>query len=187
MRNRFYFIFMFILVGLLAACSAEPTPTTVSEPAPTTASESAPTIPAESNYLNEEGDFFLTLPEGWNEFGPVLNQIEPDKPFLVFYFFPGTSAPDGGINVSHVLLADKTEWTAEELVKTQCRSCPTHPFEETTLGGKPAQRTQIGGGEIPALITWYFFENGDFLIGMTFVDPITLESLDEIVESIYFQ
>ena len=178
MFKRSFLLISFMLVLVLDACTAEPTPTSESKP--------RSSVPAGSNYHSAEGGFYLTLPDGWHEFGPVLNQINPDKPYLVFYFSPNPIIPDGGINFSQIILADKDQWTPETLVKAQCLSCPTHPFEDVTLGNKPAQRTQIGGGDLPFLVTWYFFEHNRNLVGMTFLDPDTMDPLVDVVESIYF-
>ncbi|MEJ2758140.1 MAG: hypothetical protein P8046_06605 [Anaerolineales bacterium] len=75
----------------------------------------------------------------------------------------------------------------QDLALMQCSTCPDNGFEEVTLGGQPALRTQIGGGGVPFMVTWYYVEHGENLIGIDIHDPETLEPLTSVIESIQFQ
>jgi hypothetical protein len=89
--------------------------------------------------------------------------------------------------VSRVVVANASEWTPEEFALSQCSTCPENPIESLILGGLPASRTQVGGGGVPFMVTWYFIEHGDDLIALAIHDPETLEPLDEVIQSIQFK
>jgi hypothetical protein len=48
----------------------------------------------------------------------------------------------------------------------------------------PASRTQVGGGGVPFVITWYFVEHNGNLIALAIHDQQTLEPLDAVIQSI---
>jgi hypothetical protein len=182
-----------ILVVVALACLAAPTETSV--PPSHTPPAATLTPPPESpqttltidpsRYLNSEGGFSLKLTEGWTVLGPLPIDSDPDRPYNL-YVLGLDPASSGGPDSSKIAILDPLLWTPEEFALSQCSTCPENPFEQVTLGGKPAQRTQVGGGGVPFMITWYFVENNGKLIALDFHDPETLDPLDEVIQSIQF-
>jgi len=132
------------------------------------------------------GTFGIALPSGWDVSGPETINTDPSRPYEI-YLLGENPTTDDGPGSSRVIIANAAEWTPEELALTQCSTCPQNPFESITLGGKPGVRTQIGGGGVPFMLTWYFVENQGNLIAFTIHDPQTLEPLDAVIQSIHFE
>jgi hypothetical protein len=177
---------------LLAACTA--TPVGTEQPVPTAAPATQALPPTDTpsptqdsgRYTNTEGGFSLKLPEGWSALGPVETSNPGQAPYNI-YILGVDPSPEGGPGSSKIAIMDAGVWTAEQFVLSQCSTCDEHPFEDLTLGGQPARRTQIGGGGVPFTVTWWFIEKDGKLIGLAIHDPETLEPLDEVVQSIQFQ
>jgi hypothetical protein len=93
-------------------------------------------------------------------------------------------SPSGGPGASKIIIADSATLTVDEFALAQCSTCPSHPFEEVTLGGMPARRTLVGGNGVPFTITWVFIEKNGKLIGLAIHDPDTLAPLEEVLLSI---
>jgi hypothetical protein len=165
----------------LAACSspliATPTSLLPDQPA-------APTDqPAQSVF--GEGTFTIDLPEGWDI---ASEEISSDaNGTYVLYLLGEDPAVNHGPGTSRVVIANADEWTPEEFALSQCSTCPENPFESTTLDGKPALRTEIGGGGVPFRITWYFVQHNGKLIAFAIHDPETLLPLDKVIASIQFE
>lgn len=121
-------------------------------------------------YRFEEGAFSLQLPASWQAFGPTKIVNDPDRPFSL-YVLGIDPANQAGPGASKIVIADAGMWTSEQFVHSQCSTCPVHPFETIPLGDRSASRTQIGGGGVPFLITWYFIENKRKLIALAIHDP----------------
>ncbi|MBI4671381.1 MAG: hypothetical protein HY741_06890 [Chloroflexi bacterium] len=137
-------------------------------------------------YYNAEGKFSLQLPDEWTAAGPMKMENDPQRPFNQYVL--GTNpGDDGGPDASRIVIADAQQWTPEQFAQSQCSVCPAHPFEKITLGGKPAQKTQVGGGSVSFLMTWYFVEHNDKLIAFAIHDRETLAPLENVITSIQFQ
>jgi hypothetical protein len=133
-----------------------------------------------------EGTFTLALPEGWDVAGPTVAGNDPDRPYEDWALGTDPTA-SGGPGTSHVAILDPAQWTAEDFALAQCSACPQNPFEDVVVGGKPARRTQVGGGGVPFTITWYFVEHNGKLIAFAIHDPETLEPLEDVIASIQFE
>jgi hypothetical protein len=131
------------------------------------------------------GTFSLDLPEGWDVAGPNVVTTEDGRAYDS-YSLGEDPTSSGGPGTSHVIIGDAAEWTPEELVLMQCSTCPDNGFEQVVVGGKPGQRTQVGGGGVPMMITWTYVENKGKLIGIAIHDPQTLEPLTAVIDSIIF-
>jgi hypothetical protein len=131
------------------------------------------------------GTFSLTLPAGWDVFGPESITTDPSRPYELYLLGVDPSV-SGGPGTSRVIVARATEWTPEELAVSQCSTCPPGDFEAVTIAGRPALRTQIGGGGVPFVTTWYFVEHRGNLIAFAIHDPETLEPLSEVIDTIQF-
>jgi hypothetical protein len=137
-------------------------------------------------YHFSEGKFSLQLPEGWQAFGPTTIVNDPARPFSL-YTLGVDPLNAGGPGTSKVVIADAGIWTAEQFVASQCSTCPAHQYEETALAGKRALRTEVGGGGVPFMTTWYFVEHGDKLVALAIHDPETMEPYKDVVQSIRFE
>lgn len=131
------------------------------------------------------GTFTLNLPEGWDVTGPVPVEVGSGNSYDLWVL--GIDATvNQGPGASRVAIGDAGVWSPEDFVQSQCSTCPAHEYEEVTVGGKPALRTQIGGGDVPILVTWYFVEHNGKFIALAIHDPETLEPLNEVIASIQF-
>jgi hypothetical protein len=168
-----------VIVLLVGACSAPGTP-----PAPATLSvpPGEPTAIAEARYVNIEGGFSLVLPEGWSAAGPFPVAIDGGGSYNLYTVGLEPSA-EGGPGTSRIFVADAASLTPEQFVLLQCSTCPEHPVEPTTLGSTPARVTRIAGGSVPFEVEWFFVENTGRLIGLSIIDPETMESLDAALQS----
>jgi hypothetical protein len=145
-----------------------------------------PDVTQPARYYNAEGGFSLDLPDGWRVLDPLTANNDPNRPFAL-YILGIDPAPSGGPGNSQIVIADPKQWTPEQFAQAQCSTCPASPFENVTLGGEPAQRTQVGSGGVPFTITWYFVEHNGKLIALAIHDPETLKPLDDVIQSIQFQ
>lgn len=137
-------------------------------------------------FLIEEARLSIKLPQDWSALGP-LEITSPGLPPYDLYILGIEPSASGGPGSSKIVIADPGPWTPELFVQAQCTTCPIQPFEDVTLGGKSAQRTQVGGGDVPILITWYFVENNGKLIALAIHDPETLEPVEDVLQSIQFE
>jgi hypothetical protein len=193
MNNRFLMPLIVLLLTTLSACNPSttgPTATETNAPMLTSQSEipspsATPTV-EQSRYLIEEVKLSIKLPQGWSVFGP-LEISSAGMHSYELYILGIEPTASSGPGSSKIAIADPAEWTPEQFVQAQCITCPEQPFEEVTLGGKSAQRTQVGGGGVPIIITWYFVENNDKLIALAIHDPETLEPLEDVLQSILLE
>jgi len=132
------------------------------------------------------GTFNMILPLNWDVAGPETISDDSGRTYRS-YSLGEDPTSSGGPGMSHVIIASAAEWTPEDLALMQCSTCPDNGFEQVTVGGKPALRTQVGGGGVPMMITWYFVESQGNLIAFAIHDPQTLEPLQEVIESIGFE
>jgi hypothetical protein len=186
-----FFLIGLSLAVLLAACVLTPAATSIPTipPTPTVlvASPAPATLrPDPGRYSNAEGGFSLVLPEGWSAAGPLPIDGDPQRPYNLYVL--GTDpASSGGPGASKIAILDPQQWTPEDFALAQCTTCPVQPFEDVTLGGKPARRTQVGGGDVPFMVTWTFVENQGKLIALDIHDPDSLEPLEDVLQSITFE
>ena len=182
MRKKILYIWDILMIIVLAACSfpmqeeAQPSPTRSAE---------TPT-PEIAENIFDQGTFSLSLPTGWSVSGPMMVDSAPNGTFMLYLLGENPAGADAP-GTSRVVVAKASEWTPETFALSQCSTCPENPFESLTLGGMPASRTQVGGGGVPFMVTWYFVEHGDDLIALAIHDPETLEPLSEVVQSIQFK
>jgi hypothetical protein len=187
LQQVFRFAAVVIVIVLLTGCNL-PAAITPAPPTATTAppaSTPAPTAGA-ARYVNEEGRFSLALPEGWSALGPLAINADPDRPYNLYVLGVDPSS-SGGPGPSKIALLDPSQWTPDTFAQAQCTTCPDQPFEDTTLGGKPARRTQVGGDGVPFMVTWYFVENNGKLIALDIHNPDTMEPLEDTIQSIQFE
>jgi hypothetical protein len=131
------------------------------------------------------GTFSLALPTGWDVIGPEVTSSDPERPYQLYLLGVDPSV-SGGPGTSQVIVASAAKWTPEELAFSQCITCPQNDFITVTIAGQSALRTQIGGGDVPILITWYYVEHKGYLIAFAIHDPETLQPLSEVIETIQF-
>lgn len=140
--------------------------------------------PAENIFAS--GMFTLELPAGWDVFGPLTVGGDANRPYELYRLGQNPTTDDGP-GPSRIVIADPALWTPEEFVLAQCSTCPQHPFEQVELGGKEALRTQVGGGGVPFMVSWYFVEHRDKLVAFAIHDPQTLQPLEDVIGSIRFE
>lgn len=172
--------FVFLIVFLAGCGSLKVSPALEATLEPITAS----TVQPAQNIFGE-GSFIIDLPDGWDISSEEITS-DPERPYMLFLLGENPTL-DGGPGTSRVVIANAIQWTPEDFVLSQCSTCPINPFESTTLGGKPALQTEIGGGGVPIMITWYFVEYQGKLFAFALHDPQTLEPLDEVLASIQFE
>lgn len=179
MINRRHLLVLF-LIGLffLFACNLPGIVNQVPTP-PKTAADTAQSVFG-------PGTFSLNLPPGWDVSGPETISSDPNRPYDLYRLGVDPSSSSGP-GTSHVIIANASEWTPKELAFLQCSTCPPGDFEPLTIGGKPALRTQIGGGGVPIFITWYYIEHRGNLIALAIHDPETLQPLEDVIGSIQFE
>jgi hypothetical protein len=154
-----------------AAPTVEPTATP--EPA-ATSDDSGETGGLSEVFENEEGGFSLLLPGGWT----AGESEETDYGTRI------TIGPEDGAASGVIVIADASEWTAEELAaELQGDAADAPEFEEVTLlNNITAQHTVLEEeGMEPA--EWFFVEQEGNLIGLSFVNTTTMESLDAIIHT----
>lgn len=138
-----------------------------------------------TRYHNVEGEFSLKLPEGWRASDPLTVSNDPTRPYTLYILGTEPEA-SGGPGSSSIVIADAAQWTPEDFVQSQCSTCDAHLFEDVTLGGRAARRTQVGGGSVPFTTTWTFVENNGKLIALAIHDPESLQPLEAVIQSIQF-
>jgi hypothetical protein len=193
MKNHIAILLIVLSIAVLSACAqspAEPVSTETNAPAATSTLEMpspsvTPTADADRQTI-EEAKLSIKLPQGWSVLGPMeINNA--GMPVYTLYILGVEPSASGGPGSSKIAIADPAQWTVEQFIQSQCSTCPLQPMEETTLGGKSAHRTQIGGGGVPFVVTWYFVENNGKLIALAIHDPETLEPLEDVLQSIQFE
>jgi len=181
MFNRTQIPLAIVLLLWLGACTPAATPV---PPTPTETPQPEPTRDP-ARYYNEEGQFSLLLPNGWKVLDPIPVVNDPERPYSSYLLGPNPT-PNSGPGNSIIAISDANLWTPEHFVQAQCNTCPAHPFNQVTLGGKPAWETQVGGGDVPILVTWHFIKHNGRFIALSIHDPETLEPLDDVIQSIQF-
>lgn len=182
----FSFLLLVFVAVLMLACSPEMTPTVppVSE---NPVEVVTPTLELDQGrYFNEQGQFSLILPDGWEVFGPLDASSGNGLTFILYNLGLEPDA-SGGPGISSIIIADSNTFTIEEFVQGQCSTCPPAPIQDIQLAGVDARQTVIGGGGVPLEITWTFFEHNGKRIGLKIHDPETLESLMDVLESLKLQ
>jgi hypothetical protein len=175
-----WIVFLVGLLVLVACSSQQASPPVTSQPAlPAT-----PTVETAQSIFGP-GTFSISLPEGWDVASSEIN-TDPTRPYTLFLLGDNPTGNDGP-GISQVVVAEAGLWTPEDFVLSRCSTCPQNPFEQVTLGGKDALRTEIGGGGVPFFITWYFIENKGNFIALAIHDPQTLQPLEEVLSSIQFE
>lgn len=169
-----------VLAAIVGACAVPGAPPTAGT-LDATLGEPAPTRD-DGRYVNVEGGFSLVLPEGWSAAGPFPISIEGGASYNLYTVGIDPSG-EGGPGTSRMFVADAAVVTLEEFVLQQCSICPEHPVEETTLGGTPARAAVIGGGSVPFEVEWFFVEHSGKLIGLSIIDPETMQTLGPVVQS----
>lgn len=177
-----YFFTLVCLIGLLILCACSSV-NAIEQPA---GDAFGVTGEVEAENVFGPGTFSISLPEGWDILGPETITTDPDRPYKLFLLGMDPSG-NSGPGISRVIIASASEWTHEELASVQCSTCPQPLFESVMIDGQPAFRAQVGGGEVPILITWYYLENQGNLIAFAIHDPSTLEPLLEVIESIQLE
>jgi len=182
MKKLFIFGLIFGFLLVFSACKNQSTETP--QPIPT---DTPANISSESA-INVFGTdtISLSLPAGWDIFGPLVVESASGQSYDV-YMLGENPSQDEGPGVSRVVIADASEWTPDKFVLSQCSTCSPNTYESVTLAGKTVLRTQIGGGGVPFMITWYFIEHKGNLIAFAIHDPQTLEPLEDVIESIQFE
>jgi hypothetical protein len=182
----FGFLLLVFVMVLLSACSPEMTPK-VPPVSDNPIEVVTPTLELEQGrYLNEQGQFSLILPDGWEVFGPIDASSGNGLTFTLYNLGLELDA-SGGPGTSSIIIAESNAFTIEEFVQGQCSTCPPAPIKDIQLAGINARQTVIGGGGVPFEITWTFFEHSGKRIGLKIHDPETLEPLNEILESLRLQ
>ena len=173
------------IVILLALSACTPTGPTV---APTVTEQTpdvvTPTVDeSDGRYLNEQGQFSLSLPEGWKVFGPVDASAGEGVSFTLYSLGLQPEA-SGGPGASSIVIMDPGAVSIERFVQAQCSTCPAAPIQDIQLGDVNARQTVIGGGGVPIEVTWTFFEHNGKRIGLKIHDTETLEPLQQVLESL---
>lgn len=178
MKRRHLFVVFLLSLFTLFACNLPG----VVNPVPT---PPTPTVGIAQSVFGP-GTFSLDLPPGWDVTGPETINSDLDRSYDLYRLGVNPSS-SGGPGTSHVIIADASKWTPQALALTQCTTCPPGDFEPLTIGGKPGLRTQIGGGGVPILITWYYVEHRGNLIAFAIHDPESLQPLEDVIDSIQFE
>jgi hypothetical protein len=180
-----------LAVWLLAGCSGLAAPTVAAsataEP-PTIATDAAsPTVkPEDGNvYVNEAIGVSMVLPDGWSVAGPF--RVEADGLTYDAYSVGLEPSASGGPGLSRIVVGDSSSMTLDAFALQQCKTCPEHPIEDTTLDGRPARRLTIGGGGVPFTVEWTFVELGSRTVGFSLRDPDTLAPLPDILATVRLQ
>jgi hypothetical protein len=194
MRFRFAAVLIFLTLGvLLAACNMPSQPPLVTQPGDqpvaTVPDATLPAItepPDAARFTIPEAGLSLQLPQGWQVAGPLPANTNTDVSFDL-YMLGASPQSSSGPGASLIAVADAGAWTPQQFAQGQCSTCPEGDFQEVTLGGLPALRTEIGGGGVPFTIPWYFVENKGKIIAISILDPQTMAPLDEVLQSIRFE
>jgi len=194
MYYRYAASIIFLTLGtLLAACNMPTQPPLVTqpgnEPAVTVPVSTLPTAsqpPDAARFTIPAAGLSLRLPDGWQVAGPLPTSASSDVPFDLYVLGANPQTSDGP-GASLIAVADSAEWTPQQFVQAQCSTCPEHDFQEVTLGGLPALRTEVGGGGVPFTTTWFFVENQGKTIAISILDPQTMAPLEEVLQSIRFE
>lgn len=138
---------------------------------------------SEGRYFNEQGQFSLSLPEGWRVFGPVDASAGEGVSFKLYSLGLQPEA-SGGPGASSIVIMDPGAVSIERFVQAQCSTCPAAPIQDIQLGDVSARQTVIGGGGVPIEVTWTFFDHNGMRIGLKIHDAETLEPLQQVLESL---
>lgn len=191
MKTRNVFIVILLMASFsLSACGpleigleetappAAPLPT-ATPPASVPTTTPNTNIPADAvAYTNSDYGFALFLPAGWKVAGPMH---ATSQGFTFFALGPIVGS-EGGPDTSQIIISDQL--SLEPFIQSQCGVCPTHPVEDTTLGGQPAKRTRIGGGSAPEA-EWYFVTHASRLMGFS-IRPLNGEAFDWVYSTLTF-
>lgn len=175
--------YILYLASLLVMTACGPSQEVISEPTQPGFLVS-PSAKAAQNVFGP-GTFSIDLPQGWDIASVEIN-TDPSRPYTLYLLGVNPTGNDGP-GVSRVAIADADQWTPEDFVLAQCSTCPQNAFETVTLGGKPALHTEIGGGGVPFVTTWYFVENKGNFIALAIHDPESLLPLEDVLASIKFE
>ncbi|MGW8226778.1 MAG: hypothetical protein ACWGOY_13640 [Anaerolineales bacterium] len=165
---------------LLAACGSSQ----YGPPGPTQSGSTAIPSMESAQSVFGPGTFSIDLPQGWDIASVEIN-TDPNRPYTLYLLGVNPTSNDSP-GISRVAIADAEQWTPEDFVLAQCSTCPQNAFESVTLGGRPALRTEVGGGGVPIVTTWYFVENKGNFIALAIHDPESLLPLEDVLASIKF-
>jgi hypothetical protein len=194
LMNPYRLVFTVALLaisGFVAGCTplnrtstVTNSPTIIASPEIVPTSTPTPAMTG-TKYINKEAGISLILPEGWDVAGPFPVSITVDGTSNYNLYNLGVQPEaSGGPGVSHIIVGDAQKLTIEAFVQSQCSTCPIHPIETVILGEVPAKSTIIGGGSVPLEIEWFFMEHNGRLIGLSIHDPETLETLDDVLQTL---
>jgi hypothetical protein len=168
---------LFAAVALLAACIQPITP-----PVGTPASTPLTPVAGEGEeFTSAEGGFALTLPAGWTISDPQ------ETPLGTRLQLGPEPRDQDDPSTSVIYHADVRNMFLERAIEQLCDGAciPEPQVTETTLDGRRAWRAQIVTPEMPAR-EWYFVDNGDRFIFFTIHDPTTMDTRQDIVQSMRF-
>lgn len=130
---------------------------------------------------DEKSGFSLTIPDVWeasDTFQTPLGEMILLGPRPLVSGDPATSM------ILHTSLEMMSVPEAASFLACGTSSCLATPsFETLQIAGLPAKRLVIGTNNTPAL-EWFFLEVGDRLIFFTLHDPVTLQTIPLLLESI---
>jgi hypothetical protein len=194
-RINFGFIrLLFILMVSITACTTEIAPT--AENISLTETASVEIVPintptpesSESRYFNQEARISLILPDGWDVAGPFSVSIITNGSHDYHLYNLGIQPEaSGGPGISHLIVADPQKLTIEAFIQDQCSTCPVNPIETTMIGNISTKRSIVGGGSVPFEIEWFFVEHNGNLVGLSIHDPETLETLEEVIQTLQLE
>jgi hypothetical protein len=155
--------------------TVEPTAEATATPEPAATSDDTGSTGGLSEvFESEEGGFSLLLPTGW-----VAGEAEETEYGTRLSIGPEDEAASGT-----VVIADASEWTAEELAaELQGDDGDAPEFEEVTLLNNITAQHVVLQEEGMEPAEWFFVEQEGNLIGLSFVNTTTFESLDAIVNT----
>lgn len=198
MKKTIFLISVLIIILLISACSLSPVITSSTtdqssndlEPE-VSVNEPVGEDPDSSEDLHAEsvfgpGTFTMDIPDGWMVVSDKIVDEETGRSYQIYLLAPDQGYMEGP-GASKVIVASTEEWNTMDLIQKQCSTCPDNGFEVVTLDDTSALKTEIGGGGVPFMLTWYFVEHNGNLIGIAIHDPENLEPLTDVIESIQLQ
>jgi hypothetical protein len=169
---------------ILSACTAGAEPvisTSTPEPAPSL--PASPTAASGADrYVNLDAGISLVLPEGWSAAGPYPASAG-DSSYNLYLLGPDPS-PNAGPGASRLIAAADDTLTLTGLLESQCSTCPSAEVTPATLNGISVQRAVIGGGGVPFEVEWVTLDHNGRLVGLSIHDPQTLETLNNVLETL---